>query len=111
MNKQTKYTLLPKLSLESVYTDPINWIVVRGKDQDHSWVSSRVGAYGAPRPTWVAVPAGFAPPVDLSEPLLGRWAQTGDPGTGSLTSRPGCKLCLVWGQVGACPVPVSWASY
>lgn len=33
MNKQTKYTLLPKLSLESVYTDPINWIVVRGKDQ------------------------------------------------------------------------------
>lgn len=36
MNKQTKYTLWPHLSLESVYTDPINWIVVRGKDQDHS---------------------------------------------------------------------------
>lgn len=47
MNKQTKYTLLPKLSLESVYTDPINWIVVRGKDQDHSCLEQGGSIWGS----------------------------------------------------------------
>lgn len=68
MNKQTKYSLLPKLSLESVYTDPINWIVVRDKDQASrtTAVSGRVEACGSHSPTWVVIPAGYAPQVDLS---------------------------------------------
>lgn len=95
MNKQTKYTLLPKLSLESVYTDPINWIVVRDKDQDHSCLDEGGSIWGAQ-----AHPGGSSCWLRPSggpslESLLGRWAQTGAPGTGNLTPWPGYKLYLV----------------
>lgn len=69
-NKQTKYTLLPKWSSASVYTDPINWIVVRDKDQT-SRTTAAWGRGGSLR--GLPVPPGGQ--LQLDPPL--RWTPLG----------------------------------
>lgn len=62
-------------------------------------------ASGGSQSHLAGAPAGYTPQVDgrLSIPCRGDGLSLGPRGASGLTPWPGCKLCLLWGQVGACP--------
>lgn len=58
---------------------------------------------GAPSPTGRLLQLGTPRKWTSVGSPLGRWAQPGALGAGSLAPWAGRKLSLLWGRVGACP--------